>query len=184
MPGRQDSVLCQPTKITGPRILGQITVRVGSGDRSAGRLSLTRQDPSERSLAGSIASYQADLVASRHLERGVLQQETRTRAYLHIPRNQHRTHSSVRVLDDQDRVWALGRSQSNGERLGTTAVTSSVQGQFAIPNVSNFLRPSPFPVAPLSPSWTRSWSRPYRRGRRPMLVARDVRYLFRGRKWR
>jgi hypothetical protein len=72
----------------------------------------------------------------------------------------------------------LGRSRDNGEQLRTTAVRSSVQVKFAIPKVSNFLRPSPFPVAPLPCSLGAILAA--RRTESPMLVAWAVRYLFRG----
>jgi hypothetical protein len=46
---------------------------------------------------------------------------------------------------------------ATGEPLRTTAVTSSVQAEFAIPKVSDFLRPSQFPRCPA-----------------PLLVRRDL----------
>ena len=96
--GRQDPVLGQDIKIAGSRILRQVPDWARSGDRSVGRLSFAGQDPGERGLASPVASDQADLVTWRQLEGGVLQQKTRTRAYLHIPRNQHRTNSSLGVF--------------------------------------------------------------------------------------
>ena len=73
---------------------------------------------------------------------------------------------------------SVGR-RATGNGLRTTAVTSSVQGEFAIPKVSNFLRPSQFPRCPapllvrrdLGRSLTGEWAD---------AGVRDVRYRFRG----
>ena len=118
----------------------------------------------------------------------MLQQKTRTRAHFHIPRDQHRAHSSVGdSVATKDRFFKLSVGSGPGAAVRTTAVTFvSLSCRFAIPGVSRFLRSTAGPrgAAP-SPflRGARCWSPDVPEEKSPMLVASVARYRFRGLNW-
>ena len=125
-----------------------------SADRSARGLGLAGQDPaSALSCRHHCGPTKPILSPGRHLEGGMLQQKTRTRAHLHIPRDQHRTHSSVRdLLATKDRFASESRSVGDlGSGWRTTAVSFERSSCVCNSQVSSLLRFSAGPRSPLPP---------------------------------
>ena len=87
--GRQDPVLGEHAEVAGPRVLRQIADGSAAGDLAGRGLCLAGENLGQRGLAGSVPADQADLVARGDLERDMLEQQSRTRANLQIPRHQH-----------------------------------------------------------------------------------------------
>lgn len=87
--GVEDAVASQLIRVSGTRVLRKIAELPSAGDGPSGRQALPRQNPGQRSLAGSVSPYQAHAIPGGDLEAHWGEQEARPRAYLHVFDLQH-----------------------------------------------------------------------------------------------